>query len=213
MLEFVLERTRMAESIDQTVLATSNRDHEEALLAVANRFDIPTFRGSETDVLGRLIDAAEVHNADVLVRICADNPLISPTEIDRAVNSHMTSEVDYTFNHVPAMDNEYPSGLGAEVVEMDVLKRIGGMATDQEHREHVTSYIWDNLSAFEIQTPQAPPGIAGPKIHLDVDTAADYVELLAFMDYAPGDPIKWAGEDIIKSHREMQHTRQSNEEY
>ena len=83
LLSWVLHRLSRSTLIDEVVLATSDLSKDDDLLPIANEVGIPVFRGSESNVLDRFSRAALVHNADVVVRVCADNPFVDPVEIDR----------------------------------------------------------------------------------------------------------------------------------
>ena len=96
--------------IDEVVLATSDLSKDDDLLPIANEVGIPVFRGSESNVLDRFSRAALVHNADVVVRVCADNPFVDPVEIDRLVNFFFPLPAIIR-NHQERLGNQYADGL------------------------------------------------------------------------------------------------------
>ena len=203
LLYYVIHRVKMAETLDTVVLATSANSENDVLENLARDLDIEVYRGSEEDVLGRFVEAAQAFNSDVIVRVCADNPLIAPGEIDRIVRHHIESNVDYSFNHVPRKGNNYPDGLGAEVIDFMVLKKIANTAQSPYHREHVTTYIWENSNEFSIETMQAPPEIAGPDIKLDVDTEEDLRKIELFMGSLPPElRPAWSAKLIVGIYRD-----------
>jgi spore coat polysaccharide biosynthesis protein SpsF len=75
----VLQRTDRATLVDETILATTSKERDELLQNRAHELGIETYRGDEEDVLGRVLSAAKVADADVIVRIAGDCPLVSPT--------------------------------------------------------------------------------------------------------------------------------------
>ena len=85
LLHWVLSRVKKAKLLDSIILATSDGAIDDQLVELAQKLNVPVFRGSETDVLGRFLEAANVSKADHVVRVCGDNPLIAPEEIDRLV--------------------------------------------------------------------------------------------------------------------------------
>ena len=135
---------------------------------------IELYRGSENNVLSRFLEISLKENADIIVRICADNPLIDWNEIDRIIELFLSNNSDYCFNHIPLMGNNYVDGVGAEVFSLNILDRISNLAFDSSHLEHVTKYIWDNQSDFIIKTINAPKGLNHPNIRLDIDTKNDF---------------------------------------
>lgn len=202
-LELVLMRVRRAATLTEVVLATTEKAEDDRLCELAESLGVGVFRGPEDDVLRRYALAAAAFDADVVVRVCADNPLVAPEEVDRVVARHLESGSDYSFNHRPALGNGYPDGLGAEVVSRAVLDALDREATAPEHREHVTSFIWDHLDRFRVETVAAPAAIAGPEVKLDVDTAEDLARLERLCAEAGGDLEAWSAVDIVRSYRAL----------
>jgi spore coat polysaccharide biosynthesis protein SpsF len=201
LIEHVLRRVARSRTVHQLVLATTPALWDDILCREASRLGVEFFRGPEDDVLDRFFQAAKATRAEVVVRVCADNPLIAPEEIDRLVQCHLASGADYSFNHIPAMANGYPDGLGAEAMEFSALARLHHLARESRHREHVTLYIWDHLEDFRVETIPAPPDIAGQDIKLDVDTAADLARLEVLLQDAPGAPEDWPAADLVLAYR------------
>ena len=77
----------------------SNQQDDNVLEDISKQLDVVCFRGSEVDVLGRLAKSAQHFCAHTVVRICADNPFIDPTEIDRLVKEFRGNISDYACNH------------------------------------------------------------------------------------------------------------------
>jgi len=138
LLEWVLLRMRRARMIDEVVLATTTLGRDDELVALAQKLGIEVFLGSENDVLGRLSAAAVQCGADIVVRVCADNPFIDPDEIDRLVAHFKSNACDYACNNQDRLGNRYADGFGAEILSNFLLQQIAQTATDARHREHVT---------------------------------------------------------------------------
>ena len=173
LIDWVLARVSAASSLDVTVLALPAGRRDDVLADIAVEHAIPVVRGPEGDVLARFVQAHAIHASDHVVRVCADNPFVSPGEIDRLVAAHLAVEADYAFNHIPALGNSYPNGLGAEIITEHTLERLDAEAALPVHREHVTAYIWDHLDRFSVNAIPAPPELAFPDVKLDVDTPED----------------------------------------
>ena len=175
--QWVIERCKRAGSLTEVVIATTTSPADDDLASLARKFGVMVFRGSEEDVLGRFIETAETFNLDVVVRVCADNPLVAPEEIDRLVHFYLRHLPAYAFNHIPRWGNNYPDGLGAEILSAVLLKQIGQSSLVQKHREHVTSYLWEHAYSFDMQTFPCPAPYNQPEMKLDIDTPED----LSFM--------------------------------
>ena len=176
-IDWVLRRSKASDLVDKFILATSTKSENDFFVKKANEYMISCYRGSEHNVLSRFVEVVNAENAEIIVRICADNPFICGKEIDRAINIFLQKVPDYAFNHIPAMGNNYVDGVGAEVLSYNTLIKIAENAKDNSQFEHVTKYIWDNPEEFNIRTIQAPIELSFPKVSLDLDTKQDFLFL------------------------------------
>ena len=135
------------------------------------------FRGSERDLVDRYYHAATSLSADMIVRICADNPLVCATEVDKLIDFFNNNKCDYAYNHIPK-GNNYPDGIGAEVCNISLLREIYQKSSKSQHREHIFNYIWDNQIYYKIQTFEPSKELSHPELKLDLDTLSDYRKLL-----------------------------------
>ncbi|MBL7074349.1 NTP transferase domain-containing protein [candidate division KSB1 bacterium] len=196
LLTWVIERCKRASALDEIVIATTNNAEDDRLITIAQDLGAEVFRGSEKDVLSRFVVAAEQHNAEIVVRICADNPLVSPEEIDRLFEFYVMNLPDYAFNHVPRLNNNYPDGLGVEIFSKDFLKSINSVATDANYREHVTLWVWEHTDQVNIQTINCPSAYAYPDAKLDIDTPDDLMRMRTLcrhlrFDSKPAEILRW----------------------
>lgn len=131
---------RRATTLDGIVIATTVNATDDALAAAAEALGAIVVRGDEHDVLGRYVLAASTVNADAVVRITADCPLIDPTLIDRVVTRLLdtSAPVDYASNTIT---RTFPRGLDVEAMHRDVLTRIARFARSRPAREHVTYFL------------------------------------------------------------------------
>ena len=88
MLARQMARMQLAQHLDEIVVAIPESTTDDTLAAFCVMRGWALFRGSETDVLGRYLGAAEASGADTVVRVTADCPLIDPFVIDAAVLLH-----------------------------------------------------------------------------------------------------------------------------
>jgi len=172
-LQWVIERCKRASRLHEVVVATTTSTDDDLLVELGQTLGIQIFRGSEENVLKRFVNAAKHYSATIVVRICADNPLVSPEEIDRIVDLYLTTPSDYVFNHIPQLNNNYPDGLGAEVLSTSLLEKISNLALHKKYREHVTLYLWEHKESFNIRTLPCPRQYNLPEMKLDIDTLDD----------------------------------------
>jgi len=177
LIDWVLSRVIKAQKVGEFVLALPDSPENDVLEQTAIDYKITVIRGSENNVLDRFIRAARATRADVIVRVCADNPYIDSREIDRLVDFFMKNRPEYAFNHLNRLGNNYPDGFGAEILSRSVLEDLNTRCTQKHHREHVTAYIWEHADDYNILTFKAPAEIAYPDVKLDVDYKDDLVDL------------------------------------
>jgi spore coat polysaccharide biosynthesis protein SpsF len=177
--EWVYKRVAKSKKLNSVVFAISDNKRDDILEIYLNSLGVDVFRGSEDDLVDRFYNTAHSVFADRIVRICADNPLLCPDEIDRLISFFDSNKCDYAYNHIPN-NNNYPDGLGAEICSIDILDKIYKLSKSKSHREHLFNYILDNRSDYSIKTFDAPNSIAYPQIKLDIDTMNDYQKLLSY---------------------------------
>ncbi|MGV8042521.1 MAG: aminotransferase class III-fold pyridoxal phosphate-dependent enzyme [Thermoanaerobaculaceae bacterium] len=138
LIELLLTRLAGAKGIDEIVLATSLAEANNPLADHVGRLGFGVFRGSERDVLDRFVQAGRAHQADILVRITGDCPLVDPELVDQAVQTFTEQGVDYLSNAFPPT---YPDGLDIEVFRFGALERAWQETNRAYDREHVTPYL------------------------------------------------------------------------
>jgi len=184
LLEYVVRRVKRVPSVQEIVLATTVNGADDPLCELAEGCGIKCFRGSEEDVMMRIIGAAESVNADIVVEITGDCPVIDPLVIEHAIQMFLRNACDYVCNVGIAENNvnvySYPNGMDTQVYELATLKRSAEMTTDPADREHVTLHIRNHPELFRAVTLVAPPDLYWPELRLTLDTRKDY-EMLKFL--------------------------------
>lgn len=179
-LTHVVRRVAASKSIDETAIATSNDQQDEIVERYGLKTGTTVYRGAEFDVLGRLKDAAVELDADIIVRITADCPLVTPTCIDTVVNQLIKTKADYVSN---ILYRTVPHGLDAEAFTINSFERVENQAKGERHREHVTLYYREHTDQFKLGNVTAREMFEEHFMHnrtdlrLTLDEAADY-ELL-----------------------------------
>lgn len=181
-IEWVVRRVQQARLLDDIVVAIPITQDNNTLAHYLQSLNVTVYRGSEGDVLDRFYQAAKAQKATHIIRVCADNPLIDPQEIDNLITFYETHQPDYAYNHIPK-ENLYPDGLGAEMTSFELLETMHQKADKQHYREHCMSYITDNSDAFTIKTFNPPrQALHQPTLKFDVDTFEDF-EYLAMKTF------------------------------
>lgn len=148
MLQRVIERVKLANKIDEIIVATSADTSDDPIEFWCKAHGIACYRGSLHDVLDRFHGAAIASAADVIVRVTADCPFIDPALIDTAIGQ-MDEEVngrkpDFCANRLPPpFHRTYPIGLDVEVCTFAALHAAWQDAKELFHREHVMPYLYE----------------------------------------------------------------------
>ena len=143
----VIDRIKKTSLTDQIILATSNNSDDQILLKIADDENIIGFAGNENDVLDRFYHAGLKHNAELIIRITADCPLIDPSLVDKMIEFYDKHDYDYVSNTV---ERTFPDGLDVEIFPFSVLEKTYTQAKWSSEREHVTPYIIKNNGLFKI---------------------------------------------------------------
>lgn len=146
-LENVVNRLLSVPLISEVVIATTIKASDDKIVEEAKRLNVSFFRGDEEHVLSRYYEAAIQHHADIIVRVTSDCPVIDPVLTNRIIQYYIESEFDYVSN---TLERTFPRGLDTEVFSIEALKRSYLKAYTNDHREHVTPYIYQHPNEFNI---------------------------------------------------------------
>lgn len=152
-LERVINRLERCTALTSIVVATTTQSVDDAIVLACVDMNVTCTRGSEQDVLDRYYRTAKKINADYVVRITSDCPLIDPELVDRTVEVFFEQQADYASNSI---SRTYPRGLDAEVFSFSGLERAWKKATRDYEREHVTPYLYDHPEIFRIASLTNP---------------------------------------------------------
>jgi spore coat polysaccharide biosynthesis protein SpsF len=171
MIQHLIERLKPIKLLDEIVMATTDNESDNVLVDLAKTLSIASFRGSESDVMSRVLGAAEASAADVIVGITGDCPLIDSELVAQTVKTFLINDCDYVNNAgVPG----YPGGMNTQVYSLDTLRHSSGLAVDAVDREHVTSHILRNPELYRPILLAPPPELDRPDVMLELDEPNDY---------------------------------------
>jgi spore coat polysaccharide biosynthesis protein SpsF len=172
MLAHVLGRTSRARTVHKVAIATTTELSDDVIESFCRANGWECFRGSMSDVLDRYYQAARKFEADVVVRITADCPLIDPGLIDEAVQVFFDRKMDFVANRLPPpFKRTYPIGLDVEVVSFIALERAWREAKEKFEREHVLPYLYEVEGRFKVLQLNYNKDLGG--LRWTVDTPED----------------------------------------
>lgn len=171
MLALLVERLQCAEQLDGVVVATTVNPSDDPVETLTRKLGVGCFRGSEEDVLDRVLQAANAFAAEVIVEITGDCPLVESAKVDEMLSSFMKMSIDFMANR---LDGSYPDGLGLRIFKKELLQKIDHLTKDPVDREHVTLYIWDHPELFSIHHFNNRLNPKYWDLRLTVDTSEDF---------------------------------------
>lgn len=193
-LSRLIERAKRVNKVDCIVVATTDREGDEAIVDLANDVGVKSFRGSESDVMGRVLGAAQAHELDIIVELTGDNPLVDPALIDRVIREFEASGADYAANII---ERTFPLGMDIQVFPISVLADAASRTTDPQHREHVSLYIYRTPERYRLHNVAASAEFRRPDLRMTLDTDPDYQVISAVFDELyPSDPAFGLGSII-----------------
>ena len=194
-LEILIARVKRSNLITEIVIATSENPNDDAIELLAKRLNVGCFRGSEDDVLGRVLKAAKAYRADHIVELWGDCPLIDPEIIDKMISYYLNNDFDCVGT---CLDKTFPWGISALIFPTKILEEISQITQDPVDRENVSNYIYEHPDRYKIGHLPCPPELNHPEIRLTVDELADFeVVKIIFERLTPKNP-DFRTIDIIK---------------
>jgi spore coat polysaccharide biosynthesis protein SpsF len=170
----IVRRLKAASKADEVCVAIPSDADENDLADVLAGLDVTICRGSGPDVLGRYIQAAYQTKADLIVRATADNPFVSPEDIDRQLAEfENNAELDYVITE------GYPRGVTVETLRLKTLEKLDYLSRAAHDREHVTWYLRSHPGPFVVETLHAPTELRHADLSLSLDTPEDYAFIQA----------------------------------
>jgi spore coat polysaccharide biosynthesis protein SpsF len=170
-LELLIERLSYVKKIDQIVVATTSNSTDDIVEELTRHLGVGCYRGSEDDVLDRVLKAAQHYNADIIVEITGDCPLIDPDVIDHLIDIFIHNSYAYVSN---TLKQTYPNGLDAQVFSVKTLEEVSRLTQDPADHEHVSLYIYEHPERYSLFNLESGLPEKNWDLRLTVDTIEDF---------------------------------------
>ncbi|WP_412557523.1 cytidylyltransferase domain-containing protein [Thalassospira sp. MIT1370] len=171
MLQWKIMQVRQAKTVDCVKVASASSPANALIENFCERISCPVFRGSEDDVLDRLLKATEVENPEVIVQLTGDNPLISPKLIDDAVKYLLENDLDFVSN---SLSQNTIIGMNVRCFKRSALVAASEKCTDPKIRVHGGYCIQQYPDSFRIGENAVPKQCLRDDIRLTVDEVEDF---------------------------------------
>ena len=169
-LEHIINRIQSVDTISEICLATTTKNEDQVIYELAIASGVKCFRGSENDVLSRVLGAADMLSAEIIVEVTGDCPFVDPLMVDQYIEILKDNDLDYVSNNIVST---YPDGFDIQVFLTEALRKSSGLASTREEREHVTMHIRQNPQIFKTLNIVAPKPYRYPEISVTLDTKED----------------------------------------
>ena len=174
MLRHIVERIKKSKLVDEVVIATTTNPKDKAIEKFAKQINTKVFRGSEEDVLLRVLETAKANNADIIVEFCGDCPLIDPEIIDQVIKFYLDNNYDYVSNFIDK-NNEIIRGLQVQVFSTKILEEVSRKTNDPADRENVSLYIYEHPEKYKLGHAPVKKEFSRPELRWTVDTIEDLI--------------------------------------
>lgn len=168
MLRYQVKRLQ-AGRIKNIFIATTDLPSDDITESIAKDLNIPCFRGSENDVLGRYLACCLSYGIENVIRVGGDDPLIDPQGIEVLIQAHKSSKKDLVY---ASHSEGWIYGTAAELVSVNALARAHDSAQSADDKEHVVSFL-KRSDIFSKEAVKPDLLLRRPDIFLSVDYQED----------------------------------------
>jgi spore coat polysaccharide biosynthesis protein SpsF len=209
----MIERLQQIKHKASIVIATSENSEDDVIEEFCQAKNITCFRGSLNNLLDRHYQVGVLTNADIVIKIPSDCPLIDPHIVDKVLDFYFENEGKYDFvsNLHPAT---YPDGNDVEIMTFDALKKAWQEATRPLELEHTTPYFWENPDKFRLANVTWETGLDYSMSHrFTIDYYEDYLFIKkVFEELYPQNPA-FSLEDILSLLQEKPEIYEINQHF
>lgn len=193
-IQWIVDRVRGAAQVDRTVIATATNPADGAIVGYCKSKGIEVFCGDENDVMQRMLDCARSADAELIVDITGDCPLVDPRQIDFLVNTIIARKYKYVSN---VGIRSWPDGFDVQVYYREALKDVDKRVVKPEHRAHSGWNVMKHIGPIMQWNYEAPKECFYPGIGLTLDTREDAQVLHDVLMHFTGNPF-FSAEEVIK---------------
>jgi spore coat polysaccharide biosynthesis protein SpsF len=194
MLWHVINRLSYSKLIDRIVIATTTDEEDNLTEKFCFNNNLDYYRGSSENVLARYFESAKKFNADIIIRITSDCPLIDSAIIDEMLNIFINEEkVDYLSN---VHERTFPRGLDTEIFSIQALEKSYMNASEKFEKEHVTPFIYSHPELFAIKNYKYKLDLSYHR--WTVDTEEDFQLITEIYNHLYNPEKNFLFDDILK---------------
>ncbi|RTE07934.1 cytidylyltransferase domain-containing protein [Paenibacillus whitsoniae] len=191
-LDYVVQRCRNVQGVDEVIVATSVLAPDDAIAAWCEQNEVICFRGSEDDVLSRYYMCAAAYDPDYVIRVTADCPFVDYEMASGLIQQMKQERVD-----ILDLVGDVPRGLTVEIVAFSALETMYNVGKELRHREHVTYYAYEHREQFTRKSYPVSTPLLHPELRITLDTEEDYALCKRIGDHFR-DNMLVSSEDVVE---------------
>jgi spore coat polysaccharide biosynthesis protein SpsF len=207
------DRVAASKYVSEIIIAVTEDQSDNELAVLCQKNNLNFFRGSSVDLLDRHYKTAKKYNAEAVVKIPSDCPLIDSDIIDKVILYYINNsdKFDFVSNlHPPS----YPDGNDVEIMSITTLEYAWINAKKDFEREHTTPYIWENADKFRIGNVLWETGFDYSMTHrFTIDYKEDYEFIKRVYNELYHKNPKFELNDILSLLKEKPELKKINEMY
>ena len=185
-LEILIDRLKLSKRISEIIILTSKNKSDNSIVQICKLKKIKFYRGPLNNVAKRFYEIVKKKNTKSFIRICGDSPLIDHNLIDKAISKFNLKKHDLLTNIFP---RTYPKGQSIEIINSKTYKDYFSLFKKKNHKEHVTTYFYDNFKKFKIH--KLKNNINQSNINLSIDTIEDFDKMKKLIFYSKSKAISY----------------------
>ncbi|MDP4176911.1 MAG: glycosyltransferase family protein [Bacillota bacterium] len=170
-LQHIIERLKRSKYLDEVVVATTVNRDDDPIVELCEKIGCKYYRGSENDVLLRVLESAKSVDAEIIVEITGDCPVIDWRHIDKLLEMFFSGEYDFASN---AIDRTFPRGFDVDIFPVAILEEVNVITKSPVDHEHVSLYIYTHPEKYRLLSWKAHEKINHPELEITLDTNEDY---------------------------------------
>lgn len=171
LLQHMIERLKRSNCLDDVIVATTVNATDDGVVELCEKIGCNCFRGSEEDVLLRVLDAAKAFEVDVIVETTGDCPFIDCNHVDQLVSIYNTGEYDFVSN---ATIRSFPDGFDIRIFSREALDEVNNITDDPLDHEHVAIYFPAHPEEYKCFNLLAEGEECRPDLEVTLDEMGDY---------------------------------------
>jgi len=179
-LELMIRRIGLVFPVNSILVATTESVNDDALVKFLQKNSINVFRGSEHDVMDRVLKAAKQLDKNYIVSLTGDCPLIDSRIIESMIRRFNSAGLEYMSNFSPP---SYPDGMEVQIFSNGCLEKIENLSRSDHECEHVGLVVRNNSDFFRSENYFAPEAETWPNLGLTLDEEADAILIRQVLDY------------------------------